>query len=126
MPRLPKTARPYKPNLELLEDRLAPSTVSSITTSFNGTVIPAGDTVWFNSAFTASGLPKAAPVTLHVENGSIDFTAGGTPYHVAVPNGVIVLTPGATSASASFDPTDSDWQLAARPGAPATSALAAW
>ena len=115
MPRLPKTARPYRPNLELLEDRLAPSTVSSITANFNGTAIPAGSSVWFNSAFTRGGLPKT-PVTLHVENGSIDFTAGGTAYHVAVPNGVIVLTPGATSASTSFDPTDNDWDVSAPSG----------
>src|SRR5947207_13207486 len=96
----------FRPALEVLEDRTVPSTVSSIAASFNGTAIPAGDTVWFESAFTASGLPKGAPVTIHVENGSIDFSVGSTPYHVAVPNGVIVLTPGATSASTSFDPTD--------------------
>src|SRR5262249_19015996 len=49
----------------------------------------------------------------HVEDGAIDFTAGGTPYHVAVPNGVIVLTAGATTASATFDPTDNDWDVSA-------------
>jgi hypothetical protein len=98
---------------EALEDRCVLSTASSIVANFNGTPIPAGDTLWFNGAFTASGLPASAPVTLHVENGAIDFTAGTTPYHVAVPNGVIVLTPGATSASASFDPTDNDWDVSA-------------
>jgi hypothetical protein len=81
--------------------------------NFNGTAIPAVDTLWFDGAFAASGLPANAPVTLHVENGSIDFTAGSTPYHVAVPNSVIVLIPGATSASASFDPTDNDWDVSA-------------
>jgi hypothetical protein len=101
---------------EALEERCVLSTVSSIAASFNGTAIPAGDTVWFNGAITASGLPKAAPVTLHVESGSIDFTAGGTAYHVAVPNGVIVLTPGATSASTSFDPNDNDWDVSAPSG----------
>src|SRR5262245_13141851 len=109
-----RNARKYaRPFLEALEDRWVPSTVSSITGNFNGTAIPAGDTLWLEGAFTASGLPANAPVTLHVENGSIDFTAGSTPYHVAVPNGVIVLTPGATSASATFDPTDNDWDVSA-------------
>src|SRR5205814_1281700 len=97
-----RSARPQL-LLEVLEDRLVPSTASAITANFNGTAIPAGSTIWFDAALTASGLPKGAPVTLHVVNESIDFTAGGTPYHVAVPNGVIVLTPGATSASTSFD-----------------------
>src|SRR5262249_16919351 len=63
--------------------------------------------------FTASGLPKSAPATLHVLNGAIDFTAGGTAYHVPVPNGEIVLNPGATSAAVSFDPTDNDWDVSA-------------
>src|SRR5262249_22025322 len=105
----------WRPSLEALEDRMVLSTLSSITANFNGTAIPAGASVWFNGAFTATGLPKT-PVTVHVENGSIDFTSGGTAYHVPVPNGVIVLTPGATSASASFDPTDNDWDVSAPSG----------
>src|SRR5439155_9494349 len=102
--------RRFRPGCELLEDRTVLSTASSITASFNGTAIPAGDTIWFDAAFTASGLPKAAAATVHVENGVITFTASGTTYNVAVPNGVIVFTPAASSASASLDPTDHHWQ----------------
>jgi hypothetical protein len=102
--------------LEALEDRSTPSTTSSIAASFNGTAIPAGDTIWFNSAFTASGLPAGATVTFHVENQAVGFTSGGTNFHVALPNAVIVLTPGATSARASFDPTDNDWDVSAPTG----------
>jgi hypothetical protein len=102
--------------VENLEDRLVPSTVSSIAGNFNGTAIPAGSTVWFNSCFTASGLPKSGQVTLHADNAAIDFTAGGVAYHVAVPNGLIVLTPGATSASVTYDPTDNDWDVSAPTG----------
>lgn len=98
----------WVPSLDVLEDRLALSTVSAINANFNGTPIPAGDSVWFNSALTVSGL-GSAPVTLHVVNGSIDFAAGGKSYHLAVPNAEIVFTPGATSASTTFDPADSDW-----------------
>jgi hypothetical protein len=101
--------------VEALEDRCVPSTASSIVGNFNGTAVPAGDTLWFSASFSAGGLPNA-PVTLHVDGGSIDFTAGGNAYHAAVPNGVIVLTPGATSASASFDPTDGDWDVSAPSG----------
>lgn len=106
----------YQPMLDNLEGRLVLSTVSSITASFNGTAIPAGNTVWFNSSFTASGLPKAAPATLHVQNAAIDFSSNGVPYHVAVPNSVVVLTPGAKTASTTFDPTDNDWDVSAPSG----------
>jgi hypothetical protein len=104
---------PFRPSSEVLEAREVPSVTSAITANFNGTAIPAGSTLWFNSAFTATGLPANAPVTIHAEHGMISFTAGGNAYNVAVPNGVVVLTPGATSASASFDPTDNDWDVAA-------------
>ncbi|MFO0804330.1 MAG: carboxypeptidase-like regulatory domain-containing protein [Gemmataceae bacterium] len=102
--------------IEILEGRDVPSVVSAITADFNGTKIPAGDALWFSGAIAVSGLPKAAQATLHVENGVIDFTASGVPYHVAVPNGVILFTPGANSASTSFDPTDSDWDVSVPTG----------
>ena len=41
--------------LEPLEDRTTP-TVSSITSNFNGTAIPAGDYLWFSSVAKVSGL----------------------------------------------------------------------
>jgi hypothetical protein len=97
--------------VEALEDRSTP-TASAITASFNGTKIAAGNTIWFSSVAKLSGL-GTSPVTLHVANGAIDFTAGGVPYHLIVPNGEIVFTPGATSASDAFDPTDNDWDVAA-------------
>src|SRR5690348_14147940 len=108
-----QVVRSFKPSVEAFEDRLVPSTVSTITASFNGTAIPAGDTLWFNAALTASGLPKTTTATVHVENGAIDFTAGGVPYHIAVPNGIIVFDPTATTASAAFDPGDNDWDVSA-------------
>lgn len=114
--RRPRPVNRARPDLLVLEDRTVPSAVSSITASFNGTAIPAGRTIWFSSALTASGLPKTGSVTIHVEDAAIDFTAGGTAYHVAVPNGVIVLTAGATSASATFDAGDNDWDVSAPTG----------
>jgi hypothetical protein len=114
-----KTAAPQSPAtklqllLETLEDRTVPSTTSSIMANFNGTSIAAGNNIWFNSSFTASGLPRTGAVTVHAVNGAINFTAGGTAYHVDVPNAVVVLTNGATSASATFDPGDNDWDVSA-------------
>jgi hypothetical protein len=102
--------------LELLENRWVPSAVSSIAGSFNGTAIPAGDTIWFDAGFTAGGLPKGAAVTLHVVNASINFTANGTAYSYSVPDTDVVLTPGATSATASFDASDGGWDVSAPSG----------
>ncbi len=94
--------------VELLEDRSVPSAVSSIVGNFNGTPIPAGNTIWFNSALKVGGL-GSAPVTLHVENETIDFTANGVAYHASLPNAVIVFSPGQTTASTSYDLTDNDF-----------------
>lgn len=119
--RFRSTARPHarkaltrwRPSLDVLEDRLVPSTASMITANFNGTAIPAGASIWFNAAVTATGLPKGAPATVHVVNEAIDFTAAGKAYHVPVPNGIIVFTPRATSAAATYDPGDNDWDISA-------------
>lgn len=111
----PQTRKAFRwqPSVELLEDRLVPSTVSKVTASFNGTAIAAGSTVWFNaSALSISGMPSGTTTaTVHVEEAAIDFTAAGTAYHVPVPNGVVVFTKNATSAAASFDPNDNDWDV---------------
>jgi hypothetical protein len=113
----PASRHKAQPAVEALEDRWVPSAVSSVVGSFNGTAIPAGSTIWFNSVFQASNLPKnLTTATIHADNGSIDFTAGGTAYHVAVPNGTILLTPGATSASVSYDAGDNDWDVSAPTG----------
>jgi hypothetical protein len=109
----PDTRTRLGERIEALEERSNPSTTSSIAASFNGTAIPAGDTIWFNAACAASGLPSGATVTFHVENQSVSFTAGGANVNVPLPNAVIVLTPGATSAAASYDPGDNDWDVSA-------------
>src|SRR5690348_4058000 len=76
--------RSWRPELGVLEDRTVPTTLSSITSNFNGTAIPAGDTLWFNGAFKASNVP-AAPTTLYLTDQAITFTAAGTSYTVDVP-----------------------------------------
>jgi hypothetical protein len=94
--------------VEGLEDRLTPSGVSSIVSNFNGTAIPAGDTVWFNSVAKVSGL-GSAPVTLHVVNATINFSASGTPYQLAVPDAAITFSPTATTATTTFDVGSNSW-----------------
>jgi hypothetical protein len=99
----------WRPNLELLEDRVQPSATSVITSNFNGTSLPAGSSVWFNSVLKVSGL-GSNPVTLHVLNGGISFNANGTPYQVAVPNAEITFSPTATSATTIFDTARNSWE----------------
>src|SRR5262249_3383265 len=107
-----KAARVTSPRLrnslgvESLEDRTTP-TVSSITSNFNGTAIPAGDYVWFSSVAKVSGL-GTAPATVNVTNQTISFTANGTPYTLAVPDSTIVFDPATGSASTSFN---SGWNV---------------
>jgi hypothetical protein len=101
-----QTAR-CRPAIEPLEERLQPS-ASVIQSNFNGTAIAAGSTVWFNSVLKVSGL-GAAPVTLDVANGEIDFTANGTAYAVAVPDATITFTPGGTAATTTFNAGSNTW-----------------
>jgi hypothetical protein len=98
-----------RPTLEALEERAQPSATSVIGSNFNGTAIKAGSTVWFTSVAKVSGL-GSSPVELHVVNASIDFTAGGTTYDVAVPNADIKFSPTATTASTVFDTATSTWE----------------
>jgi hypothetical protein len=98
-----------QPQLEGLEERLQPSATSVITSNFNGTAIRPGSSLWFNSVAKVSGL-GSQPVELDVVNASIDFTAGGTSYHLAVPNSSLTFVPGATSASTTFDVATNTWK----------------
>ncbi len=66
--------RRYQPLLERLEDRLVPASLSSISGNFNGTAIPANDTLWFSSVAQVHGL-GSAPATIELSNQSISFVA---------------------------------------------------
>src|SRR5260221_2294566 len=76
-------------------------TQTSNASNFNGTPIAAGDVIWFNSNFTAKGVPSSG-ATLSFTNSTIQFTAE-QPYNLAVPNGQVTFSPGAACASMSFD-----------------------
>ncbi|HEY5914712.1 MAG TPA: right-handed parallel beta-helix repeat-containing protein [Verrucomicrobiae bacterium] len=71
----------------------------SITADFNGTPIPAGRTVWFNSVLKPQGLP-GLPVTFRFTDSSIR-SADGT-ISVKVPDAVITFDPAATCAETHF------------------------
>jgi len=60
---------------------------NSITQNFNGTSIPAGRYIWFNSSFNPGSLGSGTgSVTITVTNTKINFTAGGVQYSLDVPD----------------------------------------
>src|SRR5262245_5453862 len=89
--------------VETLEAREVP-TVTTISSTFNGTAIPAGSSVWFSSVGKVSGLGND-PVTIHLTDATI--TSGS--FNVAVPDATITISPSATSASTTFDAATNTW-----------------
>jgi hypothetical protein len=77
----------------------------SITSNFNGTPIPAGDWIWFNSVLKVHGLGNQ-PVTIGFM-GSIQFSVNGTPYVVPVPSALVTFSPFVTLATTVF--TNGQW-----------------
>jgi uncharacterized repeat protein (TIGR01451 family) len=84
------------------------SASSSIASNFNGTQIPAGDSIWFNSNFKPSGVKDGTTVTL--TGGSVQFASNGTSYNVPVPNAVVTFSSSVTCATTSFNSSLSRWE----------------
>ena len=74
-----------------------PGTATSITTNFNGTAVPAGDTLWFSNVLKVAGIP-ATGATITFTGQTI--TMGSTT--ISVPNAQIVFSPTATTATTTF------------------------
>jgi len=101
----------FQPSVLALEDRAVPSAVTStITGNFNGTAIAAGDDIWFSSVAKVQGV-HSSPVNIWVADQTISFTAGSTPYTISVPNTILTLTPGATSATATYSAGPNAWNI---------------
>ncbi|HEX7958285.1 MAG TPA: PKD domain-containing protein, partial [Terriglobales bacterium] len=81
---------------------------SSIVSNFNGTAIPAGDYVWFSSVLKTSGI-GSAPVRVFLRNSTVQFTANGVSYNLAVPDALITYSPAATAATTAYDPNRNEW-----------------
>jgi hypothetical protein len=82
---------------------------STLSANFNGTAIPAGRTLWFNSIVKLTGVPSAG-ATVSLRSSTIQFAASGQNYTLAVPNATITYSQSATSASTSFDAVTNTWQ----------------
>ena len=78
------------------------------SSNFNGTSVPAGTYIWFNAHFKANNVPSGG-VTIDFTNGNISFTAGGTPYSLAVPKAKITFSSSTTCSSTTFDTATGTW-----------------
>jgi hypothetical protein len=85
---------------------------SSISSNFNGTPIAAGAFIWFNSVLKPHGL-GSSPVTIRLQNSSVQFEAGNASYSVSVPNATITFSTSTTTAIASFDGSQNTWNIQA-------------
>jgi hypothetical protein len=74
----------------------------SITANFNGTPIPGGDYIWFNSVLKVQGLDPQRGTTIGFAPMPITFTANGTPFVVPVPSATITFDPNVVLATTDF------------------------
>jgi RHS repeat-associated protein len=81
---------------------------SSIASNFNGTAIPAGDRVWFSSVVKVNGL-GSTPVRVFLRAATLQFTAAGTTYNLAVPDATLTFSPSTTVAATVYDPARIEW-----------------
>lgn len=82
--------------------------LSSIISNFNGTAIPAGDFIWFNSTLKAGSLGPS-PVRIFLRSATIQFTAGGNSYSIPVPDALITFSPNTSTATTIYDPNKNEW-----------------
>ena len=77
------------------------TTNSLIDARFNSTAIPAAAYLWFSGRMKVTGL-GTLPTSITFDRSVINFTAGATPYELAVPAGTVTFLPTASSSSTSF------------------------
>jgi hypothetical protein len=91
----------YKAKTVTLQGCMPPCPSNTISSNFNGTAIPGGDYIWFNSVFKPSGVSSSGGTVL-LTNSSITFSANGVDYTLAVPDAQITFSPSATAGTTTF------------------------
>lgn len=88
----------------------AATVFSSISSTFNGTSIRAGNYLWFHSHVKVArpGTGKG-PAKVTVAGGTITFTHLGVPYALNVPTGVVQFTSAVSSASTLYNSGMNTW-----------------
>jgi hypothetical protein len=74
----------------------------SISANFNGTPIPGGDYIWFNSVLKIQGLDPQQPTTIGFASMPITFTVNWTPFMIPVPAATINVVPNLALATTDF------------------------
>ena len=82
-------------------------TTATNSSNFNGTFVPAGTYLWFNSHFKANNVTNGTVIDF--SKGSISFTAGGTSYNLAVPDAEITFSSSVSCTSTTFDTLNNRW-----------------
>jgi RHS repeat-associated protein len=101
-------AMPAAPALAAAVPQSSPSNVSTISSNFNGTSIPAGDSIWFNSVMKASGIPSSG-ATITVSGASVQFGVNGVTQSLAVPDSVITFSSSVSNSTTTFDAVHNQW-----------------
>lgn len=81
------------------------SGTSTVTSNFNGTAIPAGDSVWFSAVMKVSGINPSQTTTIRFSGQGISV-AGATQ---TAPDAVVTFSPTATTATTTFNTATNTW-----------------
>lgn len=81
-----------------------------IAANFNGTAIPAGRSIWFNSIVRINNATAGAIVGYR--NASIQFTAANVTYSLPIPDALITVTPGLASAQTDYSANENQFETA--------------
>jgi hypothetical protein len=90
------------------------TTISPISSNFNGTAVSSGNYIWFSAVGKLAGSAPSTPFTIDLTGSQITFTstdASHTPIVVSAPNAVITFGPSGTTASDSF--ASGSWDVTA-------------
>jgi hypothetical protein len=69
---------------------------------FDGTAIPANDTLWMPANIELPGFKSSSGATIYFTGQTVSYTANGTAYSFPVPNGSVTFSPTATTATTTF------------------------
>jgi hypothetical protein len=97
-------------------------TTNGIDCNFNGTAIPAGRTIWFNSVIKPQ-FSSGSPVTVYFRHQVIHFTANSSTFDLAVPDASITFDPSAGSAATNYDAGQAAWMTKTPYGLPGNEFL---
>ena len=79
----------------------------SNASNFNGTAVPAGDTIWFTSVMQLGAI--TSPVTIYMTNSVITVVSNGTTYTIGTPNSAITIDPSQSEPTLTYNASTNTW-----------------